>query len=518
MISDNYAPIHQIGNGVTTQFSASWSMLSAAFAQVFLEDVTTGVQTPVTQGTAANQYQITINASGFIVTFNTAPTSAYYAVIGRSVPATQSTPYSTSTGFQGKVEENSFDKLTALVQDGRDAVDRAIKAPLGDNNTVLDLPVPSVRANTVLGFDAFGNVTAFTTLPVGSVSAAMAPVVSAATLAAARTAFSVPSVADALNIAASYGCGFKNKFRNSSFEVWKRGLTINVAPGSAYTADGWIVTATGGTVAVTRDAGQNDTWRALKVTGAASVTNVTIKQRIDSLLSANLDTKQITIQALIRNDTGASITPTLAVNYANAQDNFAAVTQELAATNLQPCPDASWTRVAYSFLTSDLVGNGLEIIFGLGNNFPTAGDSARIAEVDIRETPYMATGLVASPPDAEPMPSALDLQFNALYYETSYSPNVAPGTVTTAGQLLWQNVAAYDYPATAFFKSPKRTVPTIVIYSPNSGTANRIYGNGGLGDSAGFNVIAAANGFNIMSTGGPGSQYISCHWTASSEL
>lgn len=186
MITNNYSPIRQLGNGVTVAFSQSWQMISATYASVFLEDATTGVQTPVAQGGAANQYQIVINASGFIVTFGTAPTTTQYAVIGRSTPLDQTTPYSTSTGFQGKVEENSFDKLTALAQETQQLVSRSITAPVGDIATLV-MPTATLRANKFLAFDAAGNVIVASGASGGTaISAAMVPVVQAASIAVAQ--------------------------------------------------------------------------------------------------------------------------------------------------------------------------------------------------------------------------------------------------------------------------------------------------------------------------------------------
>lgn len=197
MISDNYVPIHQIGNGVTTMFSASWAMISNTYARVYLEDAATGVQTLLTEGVAANQYQITINSSGFIVTYNTAPTASQYAVIGREVTQDQSTPYTTSQGFQGKVEENSFDKLTAMIQDTSNGLSRAIIAPLGDTANLV-LPTATLRANLFAAFDASGNVTVASGASGGvPISGAMTPVVTAATLALARAAMGVPGLSDA---------------------------------------------------------------------------------------------------------------------------------------------------------------------------------------------------------------------------------------------------------------------------------------------------------------------------------
>ncbi len=137
-ISDNYVPIRQIGNGVTTQFSSNWAMLAAAYAAVFLEDVSTGVQTAQTLGV---DFTIVFDSSGFTVTFTVAPPNTKYAVIGRSVSFDQTDPYRTSKGFQGEVIEASFDKLTAMTQDLNDAITRSIKFPLG-STAVGSLPTP----------------------------------------------------------------------------------------------------------------------------------------------------------------------------------------------------------------------------------------------------------------------------------------------------------------------------------------------------------------------------------------
>lgn len=141
-LSDNYEPLREIGDGVTVEFSDNWDMISADYADVFLEDATTGVLTPVDQGGAADEYQITLSGSGFIVTFNTAPTSANYVVIGRNVTIDQTTPYTTSTGFRGNVIEGSLDKITAIAQDIQDETTRALKFQVG-SGLVGSLPTPT---------------------------------------------------------------------------------------------------------------------------------------------------------------------------------------------------------------------------------------------------------------------------------------------------------------------------------------------------------------------------------------
>lgn len=153
-LADNYAPVKTLGNGSTTQFTGSWNAISTDYIDVALENVTTGVQTPVTSGITKEL----LSTGGFRVTFATAPTSANYVVISRAVDLTQDTPYKTSSGFQGSNIEDSFDKITAMVQDQQDGLDRSIKTPIGDTRTVV-LPSATVRANKGLKFDADGDVT-----------------------------------------------------------------------------------------------------------------------------------------------------------------------------------------------------------------------------------------------------------------------------------------------------------------------------------------------------------------------
>lgn len=128
-IADNYVPIKVLGNGFTAVFSGNWNIITKGFERVYLEDAITGVQILQTLGT---DYNLIFDDSGFTVTFSVSPPVGQYVVIGREVSQDQTIPYTTSKGFQGKVTENSFDKLTAMVQDQSDLINRAPKLPLGN--------------------------------------------------------------------------------------------------------------------------------------------------------------------------------------------------------------------------------------------------------------------------------------------------------------------------------------------------------------------------------------------------
>jgi hypothetical protein len=138
-ISDNYVPIKELGNGSTVDYSANWRVINEDYIRVYLESVATGVQTPQVLG---SDFDLAFDNSGFTVTFNVAPTSANYVVIGRSIDINQTVPYTTSKGFQGLVTENSFDKITGIAQDLRDLLSRAVLFPLGSSDIITDPAYP----------------------------------------------------------------------------------------------------------------------------------------------------------------------------------------------------------------------------------------------------------------------------------------------------------------------------------------------------------------------------------------
>lgn len=511
-VANNYAPIRQIGNGATTQFSAAWSMISAAYAFVQLEDSTTGVRTTVNQGVAANQYQIAITSSGFTVTMGTAPLSTQYLNVSRITGLDQTDSYRTSKGFQGEVEENSFDKLTAMVQDAAYKAGLAITIPTGEATTTV-LPSASNRANKFLGFDSSGNVTVSNLVTTGTLYAnvvSTAPAVvdnnvflqgtysvnsylqeilqNTSSGAAASTDYVVNNnlgtattfygnfgmnssgytgsgsfnKANAVYLSSTSGDlvigsttanathfvynnsttdsalidaqgftspnlpifsnGFNNKFRNATMDIWQRGTSGTVAGSTATTADGWIVGNAGANVSWARSSGRSGglTTYSLEIIGLASVSDAFVKQRIESVIAAlnmNATTAQMTFQAYVFNSTGASITPTLTVNHANAVDNFSAVTTDVSAVALQACPNAAWTKVSYTFAANAGSSNGLEVILDFGAALNSNAKLVLLSEFDLRVTPSAPTGLQSNPPAPELRPAAIEQILCQRYYQ-----------------------------------------------------------------------------------------------------
>lgn len=150
-LSDNYAPDVSTGNGVTDTFTGSWTPLSSDYMRVYLETIATGAQVLQTLDT---DYSLSFTAAGYSITFLlTPPPSTKRVIRARAVALDQSTEYTTAQGFQGATHENSFDKVTAITQDIRDAVDRSISFPLGSTSTAT---LPEPEASQLLGWNAAG--------------------------------------------------------------------------------------------------------------------------------------------------------------------------------------------------------------------------------------------------------------------------------------------------------------------------------------------------------------------------
>ena len=156
-VSSSTSSVSYSGNGATTGFSYTFKIFADSDLVVSLKNNTTGVSTTQTLTT---DYTVSGagSASGGNVTFVTAPPSGNTVIIRRVLPYTQETDYTENDPFPAASHEDALDKLTMLAQQNRD--EDAIKLPDGDVTSGINNVVPNVvdRANTLLGFDATGNV------------------------------------------------------------------------------------------------------------------------------------------------------------------------------------------------------------------------------------------------------------------------------------------------------------------------------------------------------------------------
>lgn len=199
-VSTTNNKITYTSDGVTLTYSFTFAVPAGGGGdiEVFLTD-TSGALTQLSQ---PSQYSVALNAAmspnptpvGGVVTLVTAPTSGTLITIIRTLPLTQTTSLANQGTLYQPVIESTEDALTMLVQQINELYGRAIVAAVSDP-TPGALPPVGQRANQAMGFDASGNPTAFSTLPAGTVSSAMQPVVAAASINAALALLGLTGVA-----------------------------------------------------------------------------------------------------------------------------------------------------------------------------------------------------------------------------------------------------------------------------------------------------------------------------------
>jgi hypothetical protein len=323
---------------------------------------------------------------------------------------------------------------------------------------------------------------------------------------------------------AYYG-GYINKLRNPAFDIWQRGASsISVSTSGAYVADGWIVVPTGATCTALQASDNRSGALALygqKMVGAASVTDILVKQRIESAIAAGLAGQTVTFSAWVYNGTGGSITPQISTKYAGSADVWTSPTTDLSATNLQACANSAWTQIAYTFAVSSSATNGYEVTIDFGNNFSSTSKYVILAEADFRVTPNVPTGLNSAPPAPELRPIAPELAFCERYFAKTFPQGTVPAQNSGVESDLEIIAPVTNQTATCTWSFPvtmraKPSVANITTYAPDAASAN--WSTNGNTPTASVSRISDA-GICIRATTAltAGAAYY-IHATASAEL
>jgi hypothetical protein len=133
------------GNGVTTSFAYTFRILDEDHVAVY-ED---GVLQTIT-----SDYTVTGvgNSGGGAILFGAAPAAGTgNVVIVRAVPLTQETDYVENDPFPAESHEDALDKLTMIVQQQQEVLNRALTLDVTDTSTDVTLPTPA--ASKLLGWN-----------------------------------------------------------------------------------------------------------------------------------------------------------------------------------------------------------------------------------------------------------------------------------------------------------------------------------------------------------------------------
>lgn len=137
-LSDNYKPVKYIGNGTTKDFSFNFNMINQEYCRVFLEDKTTGAQTPKNLDA---DYSLVFDDNGGQVSMKVAPLASQYIVVYRDVDLNQKSDFRVGEGFAAVKIEDEFDKQMAAIQQMDDGLNRSPKVAEGYSGS-LTLPNP----------------------------------------------------------------------------------------------------------------------------------------------------------------------------------------------------------------------------------------------------------------------------------------------------------------------------------------------------------------------------------------
>ena len=145
-------------NGSTTAFNFTFPLPDSDTTQVKVVLTVGSVDT--LQDVSLYSVTATNNdfSSGGTVTFTTAPASGTITIY-RDLATTQTSDYVPGGALDADTLEGNLDKLTMLVQEQQDAIDRSIKFPVTDATSLTsEIPNSSGRASNTLIFDSSGNV------------------------------------------------------------------------------------------------------------------------------------------------------------------------------------------------------------------------------------------------------------------------------------------------------------------------------------------------------------------------
>ena len=175
-VTDDYAPAHYACNGSTVNFAFDFPLPEPEDTSdlvVILRTLATGDEDPLTETTDYTVSAVNNDYSGGgTVTTVSTYSSAYRITILRNTPKTQNASLTESDTSVLRVAalEDAYDKLTMLVQQLQEELDRCIKVPRSDTSITVELDDSVSRASKYPAFDSAGNVTVATAIAEGSIS------------------------------------------------------------------------------------------------------------------------------------------------------------------------------------------------------------------------------------------------------------------------------------------------------------------------------------------------------------
>ncbi|MCI0527232.1 MAG: tail fiber protein, partial [Nitrospira sp.] len=154
-VSSTTAKIIVDGNGAATVFSFSPIVIIEATHLKVIHVSSTGVQTTWVLNVNYSMQVTSFPGTGTITTLGPVLTSAESLIFLREVPLTQLTDLENQGGYFPDTQETALDKLTMMVQQIDEVLDRAVRiVPTVQNTVSVELPEP--EANKIIAWNSTG--------------------------------------------------------------------------------------------------------------------------------------------------------------------------------------------------------------------------------------------------------------------------------------------------------------------------------------------------------------------------
>ena len=154
-ITNTTSKIRYTGNAVTVNFSFPFRIFNASDLEVYLVLNSTDVATLKTL-TTDYSVAITSGSDGGIVTFVSAPSGSYDILIRRVLDRTQGVDIPPVSAFPEQAVENALDRVTMIVIEQDEILDRCIKLSDTANDSGIDTTLPAADPGKVIGWNDAG--------------------------------------------------------------------------------------------------------------------------------------------------------------------------------------------------------------------------------------------------------------------------------------------------------------------------------------------------------------------------